>query len=702
MLTLDTKITLNKDTLDDPNIATRFSNEDRRRIGGFIYEGYRRDKASRFRWETRTEAAMDLAMQLQQAKSFPWPGCANVAFPLVTIATMQFHSRAYPTIINSNTPAMCRTLGQDKDGKKTERAERIGAHMSWQVMEQDASWEEQQDRLLIQLPIIGTVFKKSRFDDTANHNTSCAVAAYDLVVNYWAKSIEAAQRKTHVIQLDRNDIYERCVRGTFIDVRDEAWFKQPPAPQITTEQRRADTRKGTTIPMSDELTPYTYLEQHVSLDLDGDGYAEPYIATVEQQSRCLCRLVTRVDREADIDRIGKQIAYIRPTEYFTKYGFIPSPDGGIYDVGFGVLLGPLNESVNSIINQLLDAGTMATTAGGFLGRGAKIRGGVYQFAPFGWQRVDSSGEDLSKSIYPFPVREPSATLFQLLSFLVNYTNRISGSTDMLVGENPGQNTPAQTAQEMVTQGTKIYSAIFKRVWRSFKGELKKLYVLNGIYMPEKQTFGVDGFATKEDYLGNPDDVCPAADPNITSDKELLQQAVALKQSAAVTPGYNKDAVEKRYLKALKVSAPDEVFSGTQGLPPPESEKVTLKKMDLQFETQKLQLEQMKFSAELQEQVRLNNAEIIELQAKAMKEVASIEGDEKDRQINAVNAMVGVLKHKNEALLRRIEVILDATRMKHEQRVDEAEIPGVASRPGNDTSPAALGSGTVAGQEGAMV
>src|SRR5690606_27327525 len=122
------------------------------------------------------------------------------------------------------------------------------------------------------------------------------------------------------------------------------------------------------------------------------------------------------------------------------------PDGGFYDVGFGVLLGPLNESVNTAINQLFDAGTMATTAGGFLGRGAKLRGGVYTFSPFGWQNVDVMGDDLRKNMVQLEVREPSAVLFNLLTLLINYTNRISGATDMMVGENPGQNTPAETSR----------------------------------------------------------------------------------------------------------------------------------------------------------------------------------------------------------------------------------------------------------------
>ena len=137
---------------------------------------------------------------------------------------------------------------------------------------------------------------------------------------------------------------------------------------------------------------------------------------------------------------------IKPETYFTKFPFIPSPDGGFYDLGFGTLLGPLNRSIDTMINQLIDAGTMANTAGGFLSRGIKIRGGNYNFAPLEWKHVDSTGDDLRKGIMPLPVREPSQVLYTLLNLLINYGERIGGSVDILVGQNPGQNTPAETSR----------------------------------------------------------------------------------------------------------------------------------------------------------------------------------------------------------------------------------------------------------------
>lgn len=667
MLNLNSKIVLNDAAIKSPNLCDKFDKEDLDSIGNYVWDGYARDKQSRTNWAKRNEAALDLATQIQRDKNFPWPGASNVAFPLVTIAALQFHARAYPTILSGTDVVRCRVIGEDPQGEKKARADRVSSYMSWQVLEEDQAWEEQKDRLLIVLPIVGCAFNKSYFSGSLGYNVGELVMAQDLILDYSSKSVESAPRKTQIIPLYRNEMHERILRKAFRDVRDESWYDEPPAPRSGVDISKRDQRLGQSPPQSDFETPFTVLEQHVSLDLDDDGYAEPYIITIEESSKATLRIVTRFDRMEDIEKSPSgEIISIRPMEYFTKYSFIPSPDGGIYDMGFGVLLGPLNESVNSLINQLIDAGTMANSAGGFLGRGAKIRGGVYTFAPLEWKRVDSTGDDLKKSIFPLPVRDPSAVLFQLLGLLIEYTNRVSGATDTMVGENPGQNTPAANMNTMVEQGMKIYNAIFKRVWRSMKGEFKKLYILNAIYTPiQGKAFGTNtGKILREDFLGNPDAVVPSADPNVTSETAQIQRAVMLKQAAQTTPGYNTDEVEMRFLKALKVDAPEKLFPGTEGKPPPEDVKLTIEKLrmevkgqELQFEQVKLQNERQQFALTLMEEQRVNDATIMQLEAKAASLVAGVKGDEIDREISALDAAIGLKKTHNDELKAKIELLM---------------------------------------------
>ena len=681
MMEFQNKLKIDKKTIESPNLTDRFNPDELKALGNHVWEGYTRDKQSRMKWEKRTQAAMDLAMQMQKEKNFPWPGCSNVAFPLITIATMQFHSRAYPTILNGPEIVKYRVNGADPEGREKARALRVGQHMSYQLLEEDQSWEEQHDRLLINIPIVGCAFKKTYHSGMKGHNVSDLVLAQDFVLDYYAKSVEDCARKTHMIPMYRNEVHEKIMTGVFRDVREETWYTTDAVPVTDTNTARWNQRHGEDIPQSDDSTPYTMLEQHLLLDLDQDGYKEPYICTIEANSKCVVRLVSRIDTMDDVTKnMHGEIISIKSAEYFTKYGFIPSPDGGIYDIGFGVLLGPLNESVNSIMNQLIDAGTMSNSAGGFLGRGAKIRGGTYTFAPLEWKRVDSTGDDLKKSIFPLPVREPSQVLFQLLGLLINYTQRISGSTDTLAGENPGQNTPATTTNAMIEQGLKIYNAIYKRVWRSMKEEFKKLYMLNRVFLPMTTSFGeAESKILREDYLGDPNRISPVADPSITSESQRLQQAMAIKQAAATTPGYNPMEVEKNYLRALHVDGWEVMYPGPQQLPPPKNPKVQIEEIKAQTKQMSMQADMQKFVANLMEQRRLNSAKILQLEAQAAKLVAEAGGVQTGHEIAAFEAAIGALKVHDDSLKGGIELMMKQMESGNEA-TNGAGMEGLAAAP----------------------
>lgn len=673
-LQLERHLTLDAEAIKSPNLCNRFSDKDLKNIGAWVYQGFQRDLTSRNKWQKRNEAGMDLAMQLQKEKNFPWPGAANVAFPLITIAALQFHARAYPAIVSGNNLVKMQIWAEDPQGQIKQQADRISKHMSYQLLEEDADWEEQHDNMLINLAIIGTTFKKTYYEGGEGYVESEFVLARDLVVDYYTKSLEHCPRATHVIPLFRNEIWSRCKRGVFRDVLNSEWYQGAPTKvaEASPTQQRVDQRAGQTPPMTlDETAPFSFLEQHVDLDLDGDGYAEPYIVTIEYGSQDVVRIVTRFDSESAIERNGQgEIISVRPLQYFTRYLFLPSPDGGFYGMGFGVLLGPLNESVNTAINQIFDAGTMATLGGGFLGKGAKIRGGVYTFKPNEWKRVDSTGDDLRKSIVPLDIKEPSQILFQLLVLLIEYTNRISGAMDQMVGETPGQNTPAETSRTVLEQGMKIYNSIFKRVWRGMKEEFRKVFILNGLFLPTKKRFGEAGSISREDYLVNPRWIRPAADPNISSSQERFNKAQAVKASAATTPGYNADAVEMYYLKALEIDAPETLYVGREKAPPGEDVKVTIAKLKLQGDQGWLKLEQMKMIQEGMEEQRINSAEIAKIAAEIQIAQKTAQGDDLDRQVNFLNSLIAVRKTRNEELNSRIETMMRMLEMKHEREIAE--------------------------------
>lgn len=670
MLHLDTQLTINSETRLSPNLCDEFSADDLISIGGYCHRGYTNDKQSRAGWESRMEAGLDLAMQIATAKNFPWPGCSNVVFPLISIAALQFSARSYSNIIQGTDVVRMRVIGEDPSGELTARSRRIGTHMSWQVTEQDTAWEEQHDRELMNLSVAGFNFIKTYFKGSENHNVSELVLAQNLVFDYWATSIEDCQRKTQLTPLSRNEVVSRCRKGTFRDITKEGWFigGQVPVPISPA----SDARKGISPPASDEETPFIFHEQHCWLDCDGDDYAEPYIVTYESKSKCVVRIVARWEQDEDVERNAKkEIISIKSMEYFTKFGFIPSPDGSIYDIGFGILLGPLNEAVNSGINQLIDAGTMSNSAGGILGRGAKFKGGVYTMAPWEWKRLDSTGDDIRKSLFQLPVREPSMVLFKLLELLINYTQRLSGSTDIMQGVTPGQNTPAETSRNALNEGMQIYSTIFKRVWRSMKEEFKKLHRLNSIYLPIRQPFGEKGnFILREDYKSNGDLVVPVADPNVTSDTQRVQRAQAVREAAGQVPGYDRDAVEVNFLQALRVEGISKLFPGTKNTPPAKDPKLAIEELRMQMKSQEMKLEWQKFQLELAETRRLNTAQIAQMEAQALSLMADANDAKAKQHLAILQVAIDSLKHHNDVITERMSLAQQALQAERDSQVAE--------------------------------
>ena len=675
---LEAKLEL-EEIQDADNLTDILSDNDLDKIGREVKESYEVYEQSRRKWKIRNESAEELALQIVKPKSTPWPNAANVKFPLLTIAALQFASRAYPALVKAPDLVKFRVQGKDQDGAKAARAGRISAHMSYQLLEQDESWEEDQDKAFLALPILGCLFKKSYYDPILGHNVSKLVLPKDLAVHYYAHSIEEAARKTEIFQLYKNEVKERELRGIF----KEHDYGPPPAPKEQPEEER----QGLTAPLDDKDTPRTFLEQHCSLDLDGDGYKEPYVVTVEEATMKVARIVSRIDEvtteqsvkieeltarskalaeglqapqegqevtqkqleqlqaaeqtllgwKEDIEILSDEdpkVLRIEAVEYYTKYTFIPSPDGGFYDLGFGSLLGPLNDSVNTLINQLLDAGTLQNSNTGFIGKGARIKGGKIAFVPNEWKRIDVSGSTLKDAIVPLPVNQPSSVLFELLSLLIQYAERLGSVNDAMMGENPGQNTPAFTSKQMLEQGLQLFNGIFKRVYRSFRSEIRKLYKLNGIYLDQEEYFAyqdTDSKALQVDYTADPKDLIPAADPNAFSNSEKLSKASAIREASQMVAGYDTMKVEQRFLEAMDIPDAAEIYPVVPSVDPETGEETGRVELqfppqpDPQLEIQKADMQRRTLEGEsraqkemllAQSKVNVDEAMIIKIEAEA--------------------------------------------------------------------------------------
>lgn len=570
-----------RELVESVNIAESLKEEELNSIGEEAKKGYEADKESRKDWEDAMEEWTKLAKQIREEKNWPWPNSSNVKYPLLTTAAMQFAARAYPSLVPSNgTIVKAKVIGKDPTGQKLERATRVSTYMSYQIMHEIPQWEESMDKMLIQLPVTGMVFKKTYWDSVRKIPVSEVVLPKNLIVNYWAKDLVTAERVSEEIELSPRLFKERQMSGLFLEDVD---LGIPATPE------------SLNAPPNDDTTPYTLVEQHTFLDLDDDDYKEPYIVTFHKETGKVVRITARYDEDGVHLNEDGSLAKIEPLQYYTKFGFIPNPDGSFYDIGFGCLLGPINESVNTLINQLIDAGTQNNLQGGFLGKGLRLRMGEYGFKPGEWKAVNSTGDDLKKQIVPLPSKEPSAVLFQLMGSMITSGKELASVAEIFTGKMPGQNTPATTTMATIEQGMKVFTAVYKRIFRSLQEEFVKIYDINRTYLnPETYAEVVDTNIGPTDFSKDGYDICPGADPTAVSQTEKLMKAQGLLELMP-TGLLNPVEVIKRVLEAQEQPnweqlLPPQVLESGQAPEPPPDPKLQEMQMKGQLEQQKMQMQ----------------------------------------------------------------------------------------------------------------
>lgn len=611
------------------NLVPMLEEEVLKKIGMEVTRGYEIDLGSRADWEKQNKTAMDLALQVTQKKTFPWPDAANVKYPLITTAAIQFSARAYPAIVKGSDVVKGQVLGPDPGGQKRERADRIGQHMSYQVLEQVADWDENVDKLLFSLAIVGCAFRKTYFDTMLGMPCSDLVPAKDVVFNHatpWAK----LRRITQQVPLFKNEVIERIRGGVFVEIE----LGMPDGVD------------------NDEDGHHDFLEQHCWYDLDDDGYKEPYIATVKKDSSEVVRIIARYDEDGIFLNSKGEISKIVPVEYWTKFAFMPNPDGGSYDIGLGMLLNPINETVNTLLNQMLDAGTLANTGGGFIGSGLRMKGGPARFVPGQFNPVDNTGGKIAENIYHMQFPGPSAVLFELLGMLIEAGKDISSVKDILSGDDQDRNRTATATLALIEQGQKVFSAIYKRVHRALKQEFKKLYRLNKLYLQPEDYYRFQDEQRPiylEDYQGDDTDVAPVSDPTLVSDAQELTRAEALMKFVG-DQWIDQRLLREKYLRALKEEDIDELLL-KEPTPGPQDPAMVRAQAELErakadIAAQRVEVNAMaeKAAAEMDKLA----AQVADLQAGAIKKIAEAEAIELGPQMDLYMAQFQAMldRHTN--------------------------------------------------------
>jgi chaperonin GroES len=493
--------------------------------------------------------------------------------------------------------------------------------MSWQILKDMEHWEEDMDKLLIMLPIAGCMFKKTFWDANSEKVSSRLILPKNFVVDNWTRSLEEAERQSEIFTLTPRQLKERQLQGIYLDI------------DLGTQNAPLDDRDH---PRHDDATPYTFVEQHTFIDMDDDGYSEPYIVTFHRNTGKVLRIAMRFDTDGvQLNKDGK-ISKISPIQYYTKFSFVPNPDGSFYDIGFGSLLGPLNESINTLINQLIDAGTVNTLSGGFIGKGLRIKSGDYEFRPNEWKPVNATGDDLRKQIVPLPTKEPSPVLFQLMQAMITSGKELASVAEIFVGKSPGQNTPATTTMATIEQGMKVFTAVYKRIFRALQKEFDKIYKLNETYInPNTYMSILDEAIGPSDFNNENYDICPGADPNAMSDTEKLMKAQGLME---LMPMGILDPVKVglRILETQEQPNYEELLvqsvreSGQPPAPPPDP-----KMLELEMKG-KLKEQEMALKADMAE--KKNQLEMMSTSAKlAMDQMSKAQESEDRKRIAVVQA-----------------------------------------------------------------
>ena len=501
-------------------------------------ENYQADKDSRGEWESMFERGFELLGLKLEPGSEPFEGACTAVHPLLIESAVKFQSKASGELFPSSGPVKANILGKSTPEKEMQ-ANRVQNFMNYQVTEQMPEYFDEFERMLFHLPLIGSAFKKTYYDSTLRRPVSEFIPIDQFYVSYFATDLRNADRYTHVIYRSPVEI-ERDVRaGVYKDVD----LPDPNQTNLSSFTEKMDTILGIS-PSSDKDPQYILLEQHCYLDIEGKDQSLPYIVTVEEQSRQV--LSIRRNYEQNDPNMEKR-------SHFVHYRFVPG--FGFYGLGLIHFLGNLTMSATAAMRSLIDAGQFANLPGGFKAKGLRMVGDNEPISPGEFKEVEATGVDLSKAIIPLPYKEPSSTLFQMLTFVASAGQRFADSTEQIVSDAASYG-PVGTTMALLEASSKFFTAIHKRLHKSQRDEFRILAKIDYDYLPNEYPYDVpfeDRSIFKSDFDGRVD-IVPVSDPNIPSNAHRMMMAnMALQMAQQSPPGmFNMEALNRTILNAANM------------------------------------------------------------------------------------------------------------------------------------------------------
>jgi hypothetical protein len=552
----------------DSNLVDFLDKSDLGKLASDVLESIDSDKESRSDWEkTYVDGLKYLGMKFDETRSQPFQGSSGVIHPILAESVTQFQAQAYKELLPAKGPVKTEIIGA-RTPEVEMQAQRVGEFMNFYIMNVMKEYDPEMDMLLFYLPIAGSAFKKVYYDQSMSRAVSKFIAPEDLIVPYEASDILSAERVTHVISMSKNEIRKQQLSGFYADIELKGDSYTVNRSEI---KEQVDEIEGQS-PSYSENRDRTVYEVHTILDLPGyedvdadgqeTGLKLPYIVTIDEQSQQVLA-IRRNYVEQDITK--------QKVNYFVQYKFLPGL--GFYGLGLSHMIGGLAKASTSILRQLIDAGTIANLPSGFKARGMRIRDEDEPLQPGEFRDIDTTGGSLRENLIPLPVKEPSSVLMQLLGMLIDSGKRFASIADTNVGD-VNQAMPVGTTVALLERGTKVMSAIHKRLHYAQRIEFQLLAKVFGEYLPPMYPYqtGSGSQEVKQTDFDGRIDVIPVSDPNIFSQSQritMAQELMALVQSNPEIhgPGGVYEAYRRMYA-ALGVDNVDSLLQPPAPPPPP--------------------------------------------------------------------------------------------------------------------------------------
>tara|TARA_R110000764_G_scaffold7860_1_gene27252 strand:+ start:1059 stop:3554 length:2496 start_codon:yes stop_codon:yes gene_type:complete len=512
------------------NLAEYVDEDELSKLSSNLIDSIKGDLESRSEWEkTYTDGLKYLGMKFDESRSQPFQGSSGVVHPILAEAVTQFQAQAYKELLPAKGPVKTQILGQ-RTVETEAQANRVQEFMNYYIMNVMKDYDPELDQLLFYLPLAGSCFKKIYFDFALKRAVSKFIPPEDLIVPYEAPDMSSAERITHAITMSRNEVKKQQLSGFYInvDIPEESYESRD---EITTE---INAIEGIS-PSYTEDRNRTIYEVHTILDLEGfedtdqegepTGLKLPYIVTIDEQAN----QVLAIRRNYNPEDTSKN-----KINYFVQYKFLPGL--GFYGLGLSHMIGGISRATTSILRQLIDAGTLANLPAGFKARGMRIRDEAEPLQPGEFRDIDTTGGSLRENLIPLPIKEPSGVLMQLLGLLVDSGKRFASIGDMNVGD-MNQAMPVGTTVALLERGTKVMSAIHKRLHYAQKLEFNLLAKVFADYLPPEYPFET-GSGSREIKVSDFDDridIVPVSDPNIFSQSQRITMAQELLQMVTSNP-----------------------------------------------------------------------------------------------------------------------------------------------------------------------